>query len=673
MKKSKAALLSLSLVFSFSAFANISVPTEDQLVPLSAQKQHAIACSRTANYFLRAHYNQVNLDQDFIKRVIGQYLSFLDYNRSLFMQQEVDDIYKNANKIYVAISLCDLSYPYEIYNANLKRRFEKYQYFLKLIKSNIDVNGDDTIQIDRSKASFAKDEAQLHELWNKELKNEYINQILLGNTQAQAKDRIIKRYQTALHRLTQTNSEDVFSSFENAFATSIDPHTSYLSPDDSENFNDNINLSLEGIGAVLSQEDEYTVINSILPGSPAALSKKLKPKDKIVAVKQEDGKYEDIRGWRLNDAVKKIKGPKGSSVSLEIQRGDGANISTFVVTLVRDKIKLQDRAAKIEVKKVGDKNIGVLSIQSFYTDLHKDIQKELKRVQKDNIKALVIDLRSNSGGLLPEATLSSGLFIKDGPIVCVRDAQGNIIPQNDTDKNIDYQGPIVLLINRLSASSSEIMAAALKDYGRAIVVGDTSFGKGTVQQNRPLARVYDFQQDKTLGSIHYTIAKFYRINGGSTQLKGVSPDIYFPPLIDNEQIGERNEKYALSWDQISPVAHDDYTPKFSLNELIKNHEKRIKDNVAFSIMKSEFDRYQIAKKEKFLSLNLEKRKIKRDEDDKIKLKEVNLRLEQMGKKPIKSLKDLPDDFEFSDEVLNETLYIASDLDDNINKYKNIKD
>lgn len=662
MKLSKIAI-GLSIFFTiFSANAKIKVPNASDLPVLKEESQHKTACSRTASYFLRAHYKTVNLDKDFSDNVVKQYLSYLDYNKSIFTKAEVDEIYKSDSKILNAIKECKLDYPFELYNLTIQKRFEKYNYFLKQILAGIDVNTNDTIAFDRTKEDFFQTKEEIKKEWDVELKNEYINLILNGKTEKEAKERLTKRYEAFLSRLSQTESEDAFSTFENAFASAIDPHTSYLSPVASDNFNDDINLSLEGIGAVLMADDEYTVINSLVPGSPAELSKKVKAKDRIIGVKQADGTYDDIIGWRLTDVVKKIKGPKGTSVTLDIERVDGANTKNLTVTLVRDKIRLQEREAKGEVKEIDGNKIGVITIKSFYTDLHKDIDKELTKLKKQNIKALVIDLRSNGGGLLPEATASSGLFIGKGPIVLVRDTL-TVLPQIDTNKKTSYDGPLVVLINRLSASSSEIMAAALRDYGRALIVGDTSFGKGTVQQNRPLARVYDFDEDK-LGSIHYTIAKFYRINGGSTQLKGVVPDITLPSLVDTTQIGERVEENALPWDKIEAAKYktylniDAYIPRLKLK-----HEDRVKDNVIFKIMEEELQRYKDLRDKKVLSVNLEERRRLKEEEDKIRLENTNIRLKDMNLPLIKNIKDLKDDFEFKDVLLLEAAAIANDFAD----------
>lgn len=728
LKFSHLALGLAAALMAVSAQAKLSIPTYEELPELEPEGIHQTSCTRTANSFFRAHYKAIEVNNDFADKVIKQYLYLIDYNKSLFTKGEVDTIYQNRDRMIRALVLCDLSYPYEIFNTSIKKRFNKYSFFVDQIQNDkLDLTAHDSVEFDRKDANFLPDEAALEHQWLVELKNDYILQLLSDKTPDEAKARLLRRYNAALGRLAQTTSEDVFSVFENSFATAIDPHTSYLSPDDSESFNDNLNLSLEGIGAVLTSEDEYTVINSILPGSPAERSKKLKAKDKIVGVRQADGTYEDIIGWRLNDVVKKIKGPKGTKVTLDIERGEGSQMTTFSVDIIRDKVRLQDSEAKIELKFLGAdgtiitvpdkskhkdgadqessdgadtaagsgsseahqaaaeaaqekaeaeakaaamaqlgpdcKKIGVLRIKSFYTNLHQDIKRELSRVQKDGTKldALIIDLRNNGGGLLPEATLSSGLFIKQGPIVLVRDARGNVIPQFDTDPGVAYDGPLVVLINRLSASSSEIMAAALRDYGRALVVGDTSFGKGTVQQSKPLARVYDFN-DAEFGSIHYTIAKFYRINGGSTQLKGVSPDIFLPTNVDSTEFGESSEPNALPWDKISAVPYEGYLNIAAyVPELTRLSQQRSADNVFFKVMKSDLERYYELKNKKVLSVNLAEREAMKEDDDAYRLETINQRLEVMGEAPIAKLKDLDEDFEFDDAILDETVAIASDF------------
>ena len=648
--------------------AKLTVPSLEQMPVLSPEERHETSCSRIYNYFTRAHYKIVDVNDDFAKNVIGRLMNYLDMNHSLYTQSEVDAIYAHTKSILNGINKCELDYPYSLYNENIKKRYQKYKFMIDNVSENLDLNSNEAIALDRTKAPFAKTEDDLKSLWKAELKNEFETQLLNGKTKAQAVERIKNRYIVAMRRISQYSSEDVFSAFENSFAAAIDPHTNYFGPVESENFNDDMNLSLEGIGAVLSQEDEYTVIVQIMPGSPAEKSKKLKPKDKIVAVKQEHGKFDDIIGWRLTEVVKKIKGKKGTKVVLEIERGEGAAAKTFNVELTRDKIRLQDKEAKSKVYTSYDgRKIGVITISSFYTDLSLNVKRELSKLESENVDGIIVDLRNNGGGLLPEAVYTTGLFIKDGPVVLVRDVNGNESAYDDTDASMLYKGPLVVLINRLSASSSEIMAAALQDYGRALIVGDTSYGKGTVQQSRPLTRLYDLI-GADLGSIHYTIAKFYRINGGSTQLKGVTPDIAMPTLIDVTEFGEKTEPNALNWDKIAPSKYQKYSdPSFFVKNLMALHEKRISTDPVFKVIQSERDRYYKLKNSKTLTLNFEERKKLFDEDEKITLKNTNIRLKAMHKKEVKSVKDLPDDFEYDDPILQETVNITSDYSDMLTK------
>lgn len=648
--------------------AKLTVPSLEQMPVLSPEERHETSCSRIYNYFTRAHYKIVDVNDDFAKNVIDRLMNYLDMNHSLYTQSEVDSIYAHTKSILNGINKCELDYPYSLYNENIKKRYQKYKFMIDNVSENLDLNTNETIALDRTKAPFAQTEDELKSLWMAELKNEFVTQLLNGKTKAQAVERIKNRYIVAMRRISQYSSEDVFSAFENSFAAAIDPHTNYFGPVESENFNDDMNLSLEGIGAVLSQEDEYTVIVQIMPGSPAEKSKKLKPKDKIVAVKQEHSKFEDIIGWRLTEVVKKIKGKKGTKVVLEIERGEGAAAKTFNVELTRDKIRLQDKEAKSKVYTSYDgRKIGVITISSFYTDLSLNVKRELSKLESENVDGIIVDLRNNGGGLLPEAVYTTGLFIKDGPVVLVRDVNGNESAYDDTDASMLYKGPLVVLINRLSASSSEIMAAALQDYGRALIVGDTSYGKGTVQQSRPLTRLYDLI-GADLGSIHYTIAKFYRINGGSTQLKGVTPDIAMPTLIDVTEFGEKTEPNALNWDKIAPSKYQKYSdPSFFVKNLMALHEKRISTDPVFKVIQSERDRYYKLKNSKTLTLNFEERKKLFDEDEKITLKNTNIRLKAMHKKEVKSVKDLPDDFEYDDPILQETVNITSDYSDMLTK------
>ena len=370
---------------------------------------------------------------------------------------------------------------------------------------------------------------------------------------------------------------------------------------------------------------------------------------------------QDIIGWRLDEVVDLIKGPKGTKVRLEIQRGDGAARQSQIVELQRDEVRLEDRAAKSSVVTAEGKKIGVINIRSFYNNLHLDVIKELEKLKKQKVDGILIDLRDNGGGALSEATDLTGLFIKSGPVVQVRDSIGRVAVEEDTDGKSYYSGPLTILINRYSASASEIFSAALSDYGRAHIVGDTTYGKGTVQQNRPLKKIYDFY-DKELGNVQYTIAKFYRINGGSTQHKGVEPDIRFPSLIDSKEIGESVEPNALPWDKIQ-AANYQTVGQFTklLPSLQKRHDERVAQEPEFRYVLEDIAWYQQEKQKKTISLNEAVRVQERDDLDAKSLQRVNERLTRMGKAKVTKLSDVPSDIEFPDGYLQEAANITADL------------
>ncbi len=448
----------------------------------------------------------------------------------------------------------------------------------------------------------------------------------------------------------------------NAFAREIDPHTSYLSPRTAKSFNESVNLSLEGIGATLQSEDDETSIKSLVPGAPAERSKKLHPGDKIIGVGQATGDIEDVVGWRLEDLVEKIKGKKGTKVRLEIEPAKGGK--SRIITLVRDKVRIEDQAAKLTFEKVSGKKIAVIKIPSFYIGLTEDVKKLLVKLENQKAEALIVDLRENGGGALTEAVALSGLFIADGPIVQVRDAYQRIRVHEDDDATQQYKGLLFVMINRYSASASEIFAAAMQDYRRGIIIGQNTFGKGTVQQSRSLNFIYDLDQSP-LGVLQYTIQKFYRVNGGSTQLKGVAADINFPEIIDAKEYGEDKEDNALAWDKIPSasymeVGNIDYIDN-AVNILNEKHLARIAKDPEFVALNEELKVRNERRDRKFLSLNYKMRKAENDKDDARRLKDLNERFKREGKKALKDIDDLPKDYEAPDFFLKEAEKMAADF------------
>ncbi len=619
------------------------------------------ATKRVTARLTQSHYSKFMLDQAFLEKMFTRYLNFLDYNHNTFLQSDVDQLRIEAGKdLQQSLYSGDLNLAYKAYELMTKRRYERYVYLLSLLDKEPDLTTDDQIEIDRSKmTTWPTDTAELDKLWSQRFKNDVITERLKNSKWADIKKKLTKRYNLAILRLNQTKADDISQLFLNAFAREIDPHTSYLSPRNAKSFTEDMNLSLEGIGATLQSEDDETIIKSLVPGAPAERSKKLAAGDKIVGVGQgEKGEIEDVVGWRLDDVVDKIKGKKGSVVRLEIEPAKGGKIK--IISLVRDKVRIEDNAAKLEINKVQDINVGVIKIPSFYLGLTDDVRKLISQAEEKKVQALVIDLRENGGGALTEAVSLSGLFISDGPVVQVRDAYNRIRVHQDPDNAQVYQGPLLVMINRYSASASEIFAAAMQDYQRAIILGQQTFGKGTVQQSRPLNFVYDMDQSP-LGFIQYTIQKFYRINGGSTQIKGVEPDIAFPSIIDADKVGESSEDNALPWDKV-PAA--DYTvmptQKAMIDYLTPLHEKRIAQEREFIALEKQLAIQKERSERKFLSLNLQQRQQENSEDEALRLKDLNERFKAEGKKTLKNIDDLPKDYEAPDFYIKEAEQIAAD-------------
>lgn len=650
----------LWLAVSASAFAIDPDVSKDKIPVLTAESQHQIAGKRIASRFTQSHYKQIKLDQTFANKVLDRYLNQLDYSHNVFTEADVKTYHLLANNLAIELKNGDSELAYQIYNESMKKRYDRLSYALSLLDNEITFTTDESIDIDRSKAPWAKNEAALDELWRKRVKYDALSLKLAGKKWPEIKKVLAKRYQMAIKRLTQSHSEDVFQLYMNAFAREIDPHTSYLSPRNAEQFQSEINLSLEGIGAVLQMTDDYTVIRSLVTGGPAAKSKKLKDGDRIIGVAQAGEPMVDVIGWRLDDVVELIKGRKGSKVILDILP-EGKDVKSYTVELVRDKIRLEDRAVKSKVITEGKDKIGVLEVPSFYVGLTKDTEKELAKLKKDKVKAIIVDLRNNGGGALTEAISLSGLFIPDGPVVQVRDSYDRVVVNGNADHNPSYIGPLLVLINRYSASASEIFAAAMQDYGRAVIVGENSYGKGTVQQHRSLNQIYDLFA-KELGYVQYTIQKFYRINGGSTQNLGVIPDIAYPTTVDPKEAGESVEDNALPWDSIPRANYKVLSNNQSLvKELTAKHKKRISADREFIYIDEDIVKVKKEKDVKTISLNESVRRKEMKENDDTALQRINARQKAEKKKPFADLDAVPKTYEAPDVYLDETVHIADDM------------
>ncbi|RZA34772.1 MAG: tail-specific protease [Lysobacteraceae bacterium] len=611
-----------------------------QLKPLAEQTQAALWASRVLG---RYHYKAVPLDDAMSVKIFDKFFEGLDSEKLYFTQSDVDGFAPMRTRMDDAINNENLTVPFAIYNLYLQRFSERMSYARQLLKTRPDFALDEAIELDREKSPWAKNEDEVRELWRKRVKNDWLRLKLAGKEDKAIRETLDKRYENYVNRLRKLNNEDVFQMFMNAYATAIEPHTNYLGPRSADNFDIAMRLSLEGIGAVLQSRDEYTVIREIVPGSPAALSGKLKVGDRIVGVAQGNAAFTDVLGWRIDDVVQLVRGEKNTTVRLDVLPGDaGPDAKHVTVTMVRKKISMEEQAAKKSIIEVKDgafkRRVGVISLPTFYLDFEarrrgdkdyrsatRDVARILGELKKDKVDNVLIDLRNNGGGSLTEAIELTGLFIDKGPVVQQRDAQGRIEVESDLQPGLAWDGPIGVLINRGSASASEIFAAAVQDYGRGLVIGEPSFGKGTVQTLIDLDRFSPAEKVR-YGELKMTIAQFFRINGGTTQLRGVVPDIKLPVLADMDSFGESSYDNALPWVAIKPAS---YQAAGDLKELIgplqKRHEARIAKDKEFQFLQEDIAEVLKIRKENSISLNESVRRKERDaQDARAKLREARL-------------------------------------------------
>lgn len=642
----------------------------DDLPKLAAESQHVTASKRIASYFTRYHYSRVELDENMSEKIFNRYLDQLDYNRMFLLQSDIDEFSQHQGKFHEFLLEGKLDVPYEIYQLSLQRRYERYAQALSILDDaefDFEVEGE-RFYYDRTEEAWPETSAELDQIWEQRIKNDALNLAMAGREHDEILENLERRYQSAIQRLTQSQSEDAFSTVMNAFARSVEAHTSYLSPRNAERFQQNMNLQLEGIGAVLQSEYDYTVIRSLVPGGPADQSGELAVDDRIIAVAQGDKEFVDIIGWRLDDVVDLITGPKGSTVRLQVLKdSQGSGGTPETVEIVRDKVRIEDREAKAEVKTLdegdyAERRVGVVEIPGFYNNLSRDVHKLIVDLKEQDVEGIIVDLRGNGGGSLSESITLTGLFIKEGPVVQVRDSSGRVEVNRDTDGEVLYDGPLTVMVDRFSASASEIFAAAIQDYNRGIVLGEQTFGKGTVQQHRGLQRRFDFYSNP-LGSIQYTIAKFYRIDGGSTQHRGVVPDILFPSAIEPDDFGESRADNALPWDQIDAVEYErfDWMSEELLESLTQSHTTRIADNPEFAYIYEDIERFRERRDRDFISLVQSEREAESEADSQLRLQRINERLVRAGLEPVEAAEDADERYRSPDAYLDEALRITLDF------------
>jgi carboxyl-terminal processing protease len=599
-----------------------------QLEPLEQQSEAALL---SAQVLSRYSYRHIALDDGLSAQIFDNYLKALDSDKLFFLQADIDHFANARTRLDDAILDKDLDIPFAIFNLYQQRIAERIVYARSLLKKGFDFRKKESYQFSRKNAPWPKSADELNDLWRKRVKNDWLRLKLAGKDNKTIVETLGKRYDNTLASLTKVKSEDVFQDFMNAYAMSIDPHTNYFGVRASQEFDISMKLSLVGIGASLYDKDEYTTIKELLAGGPALLSGKLKAGDRIVGVGQgENGPVVEIVGWRIDDAVDLIRGAEDTVVRLDVLPAEaGADGKHKLISLVRKKITLEKQAAKksvIEVKEAGvTRRIGVITLPEFYQDFAarqsgdkdfksatRDVSRLLDELKRDKVDGVLVDLRNNGGGSLDEAIQMTGLFAGKGPVVQQRDTQGNISVDSDTRTALAWNGPLGVLINRGSASASEIFAAAIQDYGRGVVIGETSFGKGTVQTVADLDQLA--KNDKPeYGEIKMTIAQFFRINGGTTQLRGVTPDISLPSMTDPEEFGESSFDNALPWSQIKAA---DYTPEGNLASIVPvltaSHDKRVSRDKDFRYLQEDIAEFNKLRQNNLISLNEADRRKERE-------------------------------------------------------------
>ncbi|CAM2006932.1 carboxy terminal-processing peptidase [Acanthopleuribacter pedis] len=636
-------LLLLCLIVPSSLLADKDIQPPQHLKPVEYQPYVA---SLVSNYLSIYHYSGLDLNNETSKRIFKEYLETLDYNRLFFLESDIQEFsaWDSEFDDYLRVIPANLSKAYTMYNRLRNRVDQRADVILKLLEEDFDLEKDEMYQPDRSKADYAKTEAELNALWRLRLKAEMLRFSLQGTPKDEMMDILRKRYARLKRNNSDVDATDVLETFLASVCRSFDPHSSYLKPITKENFDIEMGHSLEGIGATLRSEGGYTVIQALMKGGPAFESGQVDQEDKIVAVAQGmDGEWEDIVDLRLDKVVQKIRGPKGTTVRLNMIPADAADYSeTKEVILVRDKVKITAMDARAEIREIEGPNnqsmrVGVIEIPSFYMDTQakiagdpnyksttRDVRRLIRKLEAEKIDGLVLDLRQNGGGALDEAIELTGLFIEEGPVVQIKDLNGRIRVNSDPDENIVYRGPLAVLTSVFSASASEILAGAIQDYDRGLVIGSKStHGKGTVQNvfslqtplNKQMRRAFT---EDVAGALKMTTLKFYRISGGSTQFKGVVPDVILPSPYDDLEVGEENLEHALAWDEIKPADYTNFRMVTALEPTLRaNSAKRIAKEPEFGYLKEDQAYRQAQRDRNTLSLKLSERKAERERLEKI--------------------------------------------------------
>lgn len=671
MKKN---LMLYSLMFALS-FAEVFANADT--LKLTSKPVYGKEASVVAFILDNNHYRKIKLNDSLSSAILDQYVISLDNNKTYFTQQELAMFEKYRFVIDDLTRQENVSVAFEIYDVFQKRFHAQMDYVLNdLVKQEFDYSVDEYYETDRDKEPWCKNEAELNEVWRKLIKSQALSLKLAGKPQQEIEKMLTDRYERFRKSISQFNSEDVFSLYMNSITESYDPHTNYFSPKAADLFKQNMSLSLEGIGARLQTDNDFTKVAEVIAGGPAHKSGLINAGDRIIGVAQGDGEVVDVIGWRIDEVVKLIKGPKGTRVRLQILPAEsGLSGASTIIELVRDKIKLEDQQAKksmIHYMKDGKPlKMGVITLPGFYMDFEeyqkgnpnytsttRDVKRLIQELQTEKIDGLVIDLRDNGGGSLSEAIDLTGLFIKDGPVVQVKSSGNKIEVGADDNSSVLYNGPLVVMTNRFSASASEIFAGAIQDYHRGVVVGESTYGKGTVQTVVDLNRYIPDVKPNEVGELKLTFQKFYRVTGSSTQNKGVTPDVKLPTALDPEQFGESSNPSALPWDEIRGTLYQ-RSPNINdrvLNSLNKNYQARLKTDEKLGRLVTDVNETRHEIQETRVSLQEAKRKAEMAESEKRK-NAVKLNTKIPDKEGLPS----SDLLELEDTYLREGLFVLGDL------------
>jgi carboxyl-terminal processing protease len=653
----------------------------DTFKVIQPEKNHNDINRRVTRILTRYHLKQFRLNDSLSAIIFDNFIESLDRNKMYFLKSDMERFKKYRDKFDDFLYSGSLDVPYEIFNTYKTRVNERIEFAIERVNKEFNFSLDENYVPDRKDEPWAETEAEVEDIWRKRLKNSTLTKLLAGDSLKKAQEDLTSRYQRFHKSILQYKSEDVFQLYMNAFTRALDPHTSYFSPITSDNFKINMSRSLEGIGAQLKMENDYTTVVKIIAGGPAQKSGELHPDDKIVAVAQgKDGEFVDVVGWRLDDVVQLIRGEKGSVVRLQILKADDGPAATpETITLVRDKIKLEDQSAKKEIFQIEEDGLtfklGVIKIPAFYIDFEakrkgekdyksttRDVKRLLGELQKEGIDGLIIDLRNNGGGSLQEAIDMTGLFIDKGPVVQVKDIKKSIDVGKDQDPGFIYDGPLAVMINRYSASASEIFSGAIQDYERGVILGENTYGKGTVQNLLSLSRFFPDVDDK-LGQIKLTVAKFYRVTGSSTQRKGVEPDITYPSPVEADEWGESSKQSALKWDKIQTTDFQKYNDSLSgfIPKLREKHQERVAKDMEFKTYADKMKERREDNDKNLLSLNYdereaekEKREKEEEQKDEERMQDSEMEVEEKGEVDTDSLKT-------DDPLLEESGHILADL------------